>query len=58
MEFLGQGQIQATAATYAATSTALDPITHCTGPGIKPVSQHCRDTADPIVPQQEGPQML
>ena len=29
-------------------------LTHCTGLGIKPVSQHCRDTAiDPIEPQWE-----
>ena len=29
----------------------LDPLTHCPGPGIEPVSWCCRETAYPIVPQ-------
>ena len=28
-------------------------LTNCTGPGIEPTSQHCRDAADPVEPQQE-----
>ena len=28
----------------------LDPLTHCSKPGIKPVSWHCRDTTHPVVP--------
>ena len=44
-------QFQATVATYAATAATLDPLTYCAGPGIEPMS--CRDTANPVVPQQE-----
>ena len=38
MEFLGQG---------------LDPLTHCAGPMIEPLSWCWRDTASPIVAQRE-----
>ena len=44
-------QIQATVATNAAAAAILDPLTHCTGPGIRPETWHCRDTASPIVPE-------
>ena len=28
-------------------------LTYCAGPGMEPASWHCRDTTDPVVPQQE-----
>ena len=31
----------------------LDPLTHSAGLGSESASWHCRDTANPIVPQQE-----
>ena len=43
--------VQATVVTYTTAGTVLDPLIPCAGPGIEPVS--CRDTADPIAPQQE-----
>ena len=46
-------QIQATVATYVAAAATPDLLTHCAGPGIKPASWHCRDAANPIVPQWE-----
>ena len=45
-----QDQIQATVVTYV---TAIRSLAHSTRPGIKPVSQSSRETADPIAPQQE-----
>ena len=38
----------------AAVATLLPLIRHAR-PGIKPVTWHSRDTADPIAPQQELP---
>ena len=60
MEFTGQGsdRIQATAVTYASAAATLDPLTHCAGSGMAPVSWCCRDAAHPIVPQQELQYML
>ena len=46
MELLSQG-------SDAAAVAALDPLTHCSRPGIEPVSWCCRDAADPVAPQQE-----
>ena len=46
----GRGKIQATVATYAPIAAMPDPLTHCAGLGIEPVSWHCRDAADPAVP--------
>ena len=34
-----------------------DPITHCVGPGNKPVPWLCRDAADPIASQWEFKEM-
>ena len=30
----------------------MNPLTHCAGLGIEPVSWQCRDTADPVALQQ------
>ena len=35
----------------------LNPLTHCDGLGIEPASWHCRDAADPGVPQQVLPEI-
>ena len=50
--------IQARVATYTAAAAMLDPLTHCAGPGIEPASWCCRDTSDPISPQQERPRFV
>ena len=49
---------QATVAAYAMAVAMPDPLTHCARLGIKPASWHCRDTANPVVPQQELPFVL
>ena len=41
-----RGQIRAIAAV-------MGSLTHCARPGIRPASQHCRDSTDPVVPQRE-----
>ena len=46
-------EIQAAGGTYATAAAKKDPLTHCPGLGIEPASQRSRDTANPIVPQQE-----
>ena len=53
MEFWARDQIRVAVVTYAKAVATLDPLTHCAGPGIEPVSWHCKDTTDPIVPQWE-----
>lgn len=50
---LAMDQVQAAVATYTVAGTVLDPLTHCTGLGIEPVCWCCRDTSDPVVPQQD-----
>ena len=49
MEFPGQGSDS----TCAAAVATRGPLTHCDRPGTELVSWHCRDTADPVVPQLE-----
>ena len=46
-------QIRAAVVTYAAAVTMPDPLNHCARPGIEPVSWHCRDVTDLIVPRWE-----
>ena len=46
-------QLQAAVLNFEAAGETPDPLIHCARPGIKPVSWHCRDATDPIVPQQE-----
>ena len=46
MEFPGQG-------SDPSHSCNAGPLIHCAGPGMEPVSQRSRVTADPIVPHQE-----
>ena len=53
MEIPVQDRIQGIVATYAAAVATSAPLTHCARPGVEPVSQGCRDAADPIVPQWE-----
>ena len=52
-EFPGQGSDLSCNCDLGRSCGNTRPLTHCTGPGIKPVSQCCRDTADPLVPQWE-----
>ena len=54
MEFSGLGYIQDAAVETCATDIAMPhPLIHCAGLGIEHVSWHCRDTAHPVVSQQE-----
>ena len=56
MEFPARDHIRATVATYATVVATPDPLTHYAEQGIEPAFwslQCCRDTADPLVPQQE-----
>ena len=46
-------QIRATVSTHATAAAMPDPLTHCVSLGLKPASWHCRDAADPIVPQRK-----
>ena len=48
-------QIQATVATYPEDAATPELLPHCTQLGIESVSWHCRDTTNPVVPQQELP---
>ena len=52
MEFLGQGSDLS--CSYSNTRSLI----LCARPGIEPVSLDCRNTPDPIVPQQEPPASL
>ena len=38
---------------YAAAVVTPHPLAHCAGLGIEPVSWHCRDATDPVMPQWE-----
>ena len=53
MEFPGQGSDPSRSCNLCYRCGNADPLTHCVGPGIKPASWRCRDTADPITPQRE-----
>ena len=46
-------QIQAAVATKATAVATFGSLTHCAGPGIKPVSQHSQDDANSVTPQWE-----
>ena len=39
--------------TYAAAVAMPDPLIHCAGLGIKPMSWRCRNTTNPVEPQWE-----
>ena len=38
---------------YGVPGPGIRSLTHFPGPGIKPISQHSRDTGDPVAPQWE-----
>ena len=44
-------ELQATGVPCVTAAAKPDPLTHCAGLGIEPVSWCCRDAPDPIVPQ-------
>ena len=46
-------QIQATVAIYTAATATSDPLIAYARSEIEPASWHCRNDADPIVPQWE-----
>ena len=53
MNSQARDQIQATVVTYTTAVATLAPLTHCARPGIELASWRCRDTTNPIAPQQE-----
>ena len=46
-------QIPAAVADYMAALAMLDPLIHCMGLGIEPMSRCWRDTTNPVAPHQE-----
>ena len=55
MEFPGQGSDPSRGCNLSHSCSNTGSLTHCAGPGIKPVTQCSQDAADPVVPQQELP---
>ena len=53
MQFLGQSSDLSRSYDLHRSCSTLDPLTFCAWQGIQPVSWHCRDTANPLVPQRE-----
>ena len=53
MEFPGQGSDWSHRCDLSHGCGYARSLTHCAGPGIKPVSQHSQDTTNPVVPLQE-----
>ena len=53
MEFLGQGSDPSCSCDLRHNCSNPGPLTHCAGPGVKPMPWHCRDTANPIASQWE-----
>ena len=53
MEFLGQGSDLSCSCNLYAAVAVPDPLTHCSRPGIEPVSWYCRDATNLLVPQWE-----
>ena len=52
-KFLGQGSDPSHSCDLCHSSD--NPLTHCAGPGIEPVSWCSRDASDPVAPQWELP---
>ena len=52
MEFLDQGSDLSHTCKLCCSSGNPGSLTHSAGPGIKPASQHSRDTANRVAPQQ------
>ena len=52
-EFPGQGSDPRCRCHLGRSCSNAGFLTHCARLGIKPVSQHSQDTANPIVPEQE-----
>ena len=44
--------------SYTMVVAMLDPLVHCAGLGMEPVSWPCRDSAGPVASQQELPASL
>ena len=53
MEFSGQGSDLSCSCNLPHSCSNAESLTHCVEPGIKPLSQCCRDAANFIVPEQE-----
>ena len=53
VEPLGQGSNLSHSCDLHSVVATPDPLTHCAGPGTKLAFWHCRDTANPLAPQQE-----
>ena len=53
MDFLGLGSDPSHSHDLSWNCNNTTSLTHCAGPGIKPVTQHSQDATDSIAPQQE-----
>ena len=53
MEFPGPGIRSEHSCNLSCSCRKVGYLTNSAGLGIEPVSQRCRDAADPIVPQQK-----
>ena len=53
MEFSGQGSDPNCSCDLLHSYTNTRSLTYCARPGTEPASQCPRDTANPVVPQQE-----
>ena len=53
MEFPGQGSDLSCSCDLYHSWGNTGSLTHCAGLGMKPVSQHSREDADPFAPQRE-----
>ena len=53
IEFPSQGSDQSSSCDLCNSCGNAKSLTHRARPGFEPVSQHCRDAADSIVPQWE-----
>ena len=54
MEFPGQGSDPSYSCSLCRRCSNAGFLTHCTGPGVEPVSWRCRNAADLIAPQAAG----
>ena len=53
MELPSQGSDPSHSCEHSPSCSNARALTHCVGPGIKPLSQCSQDAADPVAPQQK-----
>ena len=58
MEFPGQGSDPSHSCNPGCCCNNMRPLTHCAGPGIKPVSQRTRDSTNPTALRRGTPGLV